>query len=45
MGAKCMKELMDFKIDRGSAINKDVPLGEWVGAVCGGVWVQNTGLH
>jgi len=28
VGAKCVKELLDFKMDRGSAINKDVPLGE-----------------
>jgi len=28
VGAKCVQELLDFKMDRGSAINKDVPLGE-----------------
>lgn len=28
VGAKCQQELLEFKMDRGSAINKDVPLGE-----------------
>lgn len=35
VNGKCQQELLDFKMDRGSAINKDVPLGECACYVAG----------